>query len=208
MGGQGVPRVTLVALVSVVWFADLGAAETVEFLVTSSYGVHFERNRVVFYERGGGGGGGGRGFTVAAVDPASETGKVLEVRTFDTWGAGCPAHDQLVASLDGFPISTLLLIAVGDEAGLRGDACSERTRRALEVLGSTQIRSYRFRYAWAPIAVKGEGQALAETLGGGEWQLRTIEARLAFPLASPRPSSPRAMWCGSSESAPPFEPWP
>lgn len=54
--------------------------------------------------------------------------------------------------------------------------------------------------------MKGEGQALAETLGGGEWQLRTIEARQAFPLASPRPSSPRAMWCGSPESAPPFEP--
>jgi hypothetical protein len=199
------PSVILVALViGSVGFTGLVAAETVEFTVSSSYAVRFERNHVVFYARSGGGGG-GRGFTVAAIDPTSETGQVIDVRTFDTWGGGCPAHDELVAFLDGFPIGTLLLVAVGDEAGLRANDCSDRTRRALEILGSTQIRSYGFRNAWALIAVKGEGRAVAETLGG-QGQLRVVEARLAFPLASPIPSTPRALWCGNAETAPQFDP--
>ena len=156
-------RILLGAIVIGGAWLGQAAAETVEFTVSSSFAVRFERNHVVFYERGGGGGG-GRGFTVAAVDSASVTGNIINVRTFDTWLLHCTEHDRLAAFLDGFPLGTLLLIAVGDEAGLVADACSERTRRALEVLGSTQIRSYRFRNKWAMIAIKGEGKAITEGL--------------------------------------------
>jgi hypothetical protein len=47
------------------------------------------------------------------------------------------------------------------------DTWTEPLLRALEALGSQQIRRYCFRDSWAMIAVKGERRARAEALGKG-----------------------------------------
>jgi len=126
----------------------------------------------------------GRGFNVAAVD--GQTGEIISVRNFDTWddrdrGA---AMRELLAHLEGLPIGALLLIAVGDEAGLNEfppDDCValrqawvEDAFRALEQLGSRQIRSYCYRDSWAMAVLKGEGSARAEQLGKAQTVLVDI----------------------------------
>ena len=77
--------------------------------------------------------------------------------------------------LDGLPAGTLVLISVGDEAGLNGfETCThlsftwtENLYRTLEALGSHSIRNYCYWDSWAMAAFKGQGQAVEESLGTG-----------------------------------------
>lgn len=137
--------------------------------------ARFFRDSTLFYDKIGGAGG-GRGFNIAAINPA--TGEPSQpVQNFDTWltrttGA---AMDAMLDFLDGLPNGTLVLIAVGDEAGLNADnSCQhllfpwvEEILQELETLGSTQIRGYCFRDSWAMVAAKGEGKPREERLGSG-----------------------------------------
>ena len=148
--------------------------------VASEYGHQngvaylFDRGRIVY--RKDGGGGGGRGFNVLAVHPS--TGQPLGPgQNFDTYASRSDgaAHAALINYLDGLPAGTLVLLAVGDEAGLNGfETCAslsfiwtENLYRALEALGSRSIRNYCYWDSWAMAAFKGEGQAVEESLGKG-----------------------------------------
>jgi hypothetical protein len=134
--------------------------------------AELRRDGIPFYYRTGGGGG-GRGFNVATLDSA--TGAVVDVRNFDTWGtrSSGTAMDAMIAHLDALPAGALVMVAVGDEAGLNEfDSCTilpyawvEAGLAALEALGATQIRGYCYRASWSLVAVKGEGTARAEQLG-------------------------------------------
>jgi hypothetical protein len=83
--------------------------------------AEFRRDGAQFYHRNGGGGG-GRGFNIAVID--SVTGALVQpVQNFDTWftrGTGT-AMNAMINFLDGLPNNTLILVAVGDEAGLNQD---------------------------------------------------------------------------------------
>ena len=122
----------------------------------------------MFYAAGGGAGG-GRGFNVAVIDPAS--GALLQpVRNFDTWGSASSgeAMDAMVVYLNGVPNGALLLLAVADDAGLSTRSSSnDRGIRAIEALGSLEIRNLGFRGAWCLVAIKGDGRALDERRTSG-----------------------------------------
>ncbi len=145
-----------------------------------------------FYEKTGGAGG-GRGFNVAAINPV--TGNVIESRNFDTYGTRNTgeAMRAMIAFLNSQPNGTLLLLAVADEAGLNLDgSCSswpepwtEDGLRALESLGSTQIRDYCFRASWAMITVKGQGQARREVLN----KTGEASAEVLFDLVNTCPAA-------------------
>lgn len=139
--------------------------------------AEFREDGTPFYHRDGGTGG-GRGFNIAAIDPG--TGALLQaVRNFDTWGTRNTGTDMsaMIAFLKGLPNGTVVLVAVGDEAGLNNDntlpnPCAhlsflwvEAGLRAIEELGSTQLRNYCYRYSWAMVSVKGESGARDEKLG-------------------------------------------
>src|SRR5262249_30662096 len=134
--------------------------------------AEFRRDGAPFYHQDGGAGG-GRGFNIAAIDP--DTGALLQpVHNFDTWGTRSTgeAMNALIDFLNTLSSGTVVLVAVGDEAGLNQlDACArlefswvEAGLQALEALGSTQLRSYCYRDSWGMIAVKGEGHARDEQL--------------------------------------------
>jgi hypothetical protein len=135
-----------------------------------------------FYQMNGGGGG-GRGFNVVALDPASGT-PVRPATNYDTWltRSACAANDPgaamfgLVAYLNAVPAGSLVLLAVADDAGLNQDnscapfaasSCFQAGLAALQALGSQQIGNYCFRNSWALVAVKGQGQHIAEGLAAG-----------------------------------------
>jgi hypothetical protein len=135
--------------------------------------AEFRYNGTPFYHQDGGDAG-GRGFNVAAIAPG--TGALLHpVRNFDTWGTSGTgeAMNAMIMFLDGLPQGTIVLVAVGDEAGLTdASSCTplpfpwiEAGLQALETLGSTQLRDYCFRDSWAMVTGKGESQAREEQLG-------------------------------------------
>jgi hypothetical protein len=153
------------------------------FGAVSSYGAQFLKDGTIWYNCGGGGGC-GRGINVAALAPNS--GELIgAVRRFDTWGQGVAALQALLTYLNGLPQGTLMLFAVGDEAGaLR---TTEEGKAAMEALGSKMIRQVGFRYAWAMIVVKGQGTAIAEGVSDRGWHQSgfvpvKIEASFEFPL--------------------------
>jgi hypothetical protein len=134
----------------------------------------FFKNGILFYEKNGGGGG-GRGFNIAAIDPSN--GELLHpVQNFDTWLSRFTgeAMSAMVGFLNSLPNGTVILIAVGDEAGLvvaPGECVPlsfpwvEAGYQALESLGSQKIRQYCYWDSWAMVTIKGEGWAQAEQLG-------------------------------------------
>jgi hypothetical protein len=117
-----------------------------------------------------------RGFNIAVLDPS--TGALLEpVRNFDTW-ATRPTGAEMLAMIDylsNIPNESIVLLAVGDEAGLNVDnSCTLLSTSwtaaglaAIEALGSTQIRQYCFRDSWSMVVVKGQAQPLSEVLRTG-----------------------------------------
>lgn len=136
----------------------------------------FLKNGASFYQQYGCKLNGGRGFNVAVADAS---GNVLDARSFDTYldvtGGNNGASAALVSYLGSQPAGRVVMVAVGDEAGLTlppylvGGPCGERTSqepiyRALESLGAKQIRPYCYWDAYVLISVVGQG-AKAEQLG-------------------------------------------
>jgi hypothetical protein len=120
--------------------------------------------------------GGARGWNVAAIDRA--TGELLEpVRNFDTWYDGASGATAMIGFLNQQPAGALLLIAVGDEAGINvgrtsgcpssaasGSICCRpllgefvRLRQTLESLGAREIRGLCYWNSYSLIAIKGQG---------------------------------------------------
>ena len=146
----------------------------------------FLRDGVSFYNLTGGAGG-GRGFNVAAFTPG--TLKLIDARNFDTYntrGNG-DAMASMINFVSALPISTVLLVAVADEAGLNmNDQCThlpgpwiESGIRLFESLGSNLIRGYCFRNSWAMTVVKGApGGAQEALMPGGQEVTASITATL------------------------------
>ena len=92
---------------------------------------------------GGGGAGEARGFNVAVVNGTNLT--VEETRNFDTWAdrSSGGAHRALVDHLITIPNGRLVLVEVGDEAGLTqwGDSGWQKLSGAWvdAVIGTLQI---------------------------------------------------------------------
>jgi interleukin-like EMT inducer protein/VCBS repeat protein len=116
---------------------------------------------------------GGRGFNVAAIDPC--TGELLQpAQNYDTYNTRSSGTDMIALTnfLNGLPNGTLVMLAVGDEAGLNnftscthlGFSWIEPFYQALESLGSTQIRSYCYQNSWAFVAIKGNPASKSEDL--------------------------------------------
>jgi hypothetical protein len=141
---------------------------------------------------------GQRGFSVAALDPCTGT-LIRPLMNFDTWASfDGTAHNQLIAFLQSLPNGTLVMIAVGDEAGLNNfDSCTDRSGnwlaqlyQELEALGSTRISEYCYRDSWALISIKGTHVALAEELKSAQAGQVSIETTLsALALISPTTQS-------------------
>jgi interleukin-like EMT inducer protein len=157
---------------------------TIEFTVVSRGlpadpsrcgGAELRKNGVAFYSGRGCMVGGARGWNVAAIDPT--TGALREaVRNFDTWYDGASAATAMIEFLAGQRRGDVLLIAVGDEAGMtvgRSSGCSynpppgstccrplggefERLTRTLEELGAREIRSLCYWNSYSLIAIKSE----------------------------------------------------
>jgi hypothetical protein len=184
------PRATYTTMTTAFAPAYLPAAASSRFAVVSAGGssgsfAELFRGSTSFYRRTGGGGG-GRGFNVAVIDRI--TGELIgQVRNFDTWGSRSSGTDMnaMIGVLDAAPTGALLLIGVGDEAGLNAfDSCTrlagswvEQALQRLESLGATQIRQYCYRDSWSLLTVKGEGIARDEKLGHG--LAVTAEANIA-----------------------------
>ena len=137
--------------------------------ISDIYSVSFIRDKNVFFNAPGFGGG-GRGFSIAAISIV--TGELIQpVRNFDTWAtrdSGTAMRD-MIEFINSIPDNTLLLIAVGDEAGLnpwpsygscgvKDNPYNEKGKKLLESLGSTLIRKYCYRDVWAMITIKGVGK--------------------------------------------------
>jgi hypothetical protein len=118
--------------------------------------------------------GGGRGFNIAAIDPLTNRLRG-PIQRFDTWATRNSGENMnaMIAYLDSQPNGTLLLIAVGDEAGLNNFPASNgctflpydwvtTARQRLQALGSTQIQNYCYGDQFAMIAIKKQGVALGE----------------------------------------------
>ncbi|MEJ0021769.1 MAG: interleukin-like EMT inducer domain-containing protein [Candidatus Doudnabacteria bacterium] len=143
--------------------------------------AEFRKNGTAFYHKTGGAGG-GRGFNIAVID--LNTGEqVGQVQNFDTWGSVSPS--LVTAYLDSIPNKSLILIAVGDEAGINHwDTCdfysgsSLNLIDSLRALGSTMISNYCYGYSWSMIAIKGGDKK--------DEQLLTIgDAKSTFSLQLP-----------------------
>jgi hypothetical protein len=159
-------------------YAPPAASPTVTYRAVSEDPIYakFWENGSQMYTGAGASLDGGRGFNIAAIDLT--TGRLRDpIQRFDTWATrdSGSQHLAMIAYLDGVANGTLLLIAVGDEAGLNNfDSCTflpypwvPQVKSTLQALGSTQIGSYCYRDQWAMITVKGEGSARSEQLGHG-----------------------------------------
>jgi hypothetical protein len=132
--------------------------------------AEFRKNGSVLYRKSGGAGG-GRGFNIVVIDLSTgeQTGPV---QNFDTWGS--VRTSNVAAYLNSIPTNSLILIAVGDEAGLNyWDKCdfySDSTDLvgSLRALGSTMISNYCYGNSWSMIVVKGEGKKDEQLLPIGD----------------------------------------
>jgi hypothetical protein len=143
------------------------------------FDARFWENGAFWYNGRGASLNGGRGFNIAAINRT--TGRLIApIQRFDTWltrdSGG--AMTAMNAFLDGVPNGTLLLIAVGDEAGLTyfpaQGACTDlpypwvsQAFTRFAALGATLLSSYCYQDQWSLITIKGQGVALREALGGG-----------------------------------------
>jgi hypothetical protein len=168
--------------------------------------ARFFRNGTLFYEKTGGAGG-GRGFNVAAIN--LQTGELLQPpQNFDTWGTRSTgtAMNEMVNFLNNLPNQTLIMLAIADEAGLTQDNSCELLNfpsvqsgiQTLEALGSQQIRNYCFRYSWAMVAVKGEGQARQEQLINGAEASAQTSVTLTPPCPVVQAVNPTSGTVGTS----------
>jgi hypothetical protein len=147
----------------------------------SRYGfdVRFWENGALWYNGHGASLNGGRGFNVAAINRT--TGRLISpIQRFDTWltRASGEAMTAMNAFIDSVPNGTLLLIAVGDEAGLTQfpaqGGCTvlpyswvSQALARFTALGAKLLSNYCYQDQWSLIAIKGQGVALDEALGSG-----------------------------------------
>lgn len=130
-----------------------------------------------------------RGFNIAVVDRSAKS-LLHPIKRFDTWSPSSNAvWTNLAEFIQSIPTGGVVMLAVEDEAGLTDGAhggcggtgfapekpgastcCQlltapeiESARRAIESLGSTEIRNYCYHNSWSMISVKGEGKK-SETL--------------------------------------------
>ncbi|MBK7999652.1 MAG: hypothetical protein IPK15_13285 [Verrucomicrobia bacterium] len=163
----------------------------------SQGGVIFGKDRTIFAS-GSGGSGGRRGFNVAVVNLLNLA--VDETRNFDTWAdrSSGEAHSAFVNYLHNIPNGRLVLVAVGDEAGLTqwGGSRCERIPSAwadavideLQRHGSTNIGNYCYNDSWGMIFIKGHPRPLAEGLGSGEtFPSAPVRLHVSFAKTIPRP---------------------
>jgi hypothetical protein len=123
----------------------------------------------------------GRGIVVAAIDPLTRapTGPVESFDTWETRFTGGTETARLNARLEAIEPGMLVLLVVGDDAGVTDNGTPEvlcnlleddDTQRLFELLaelGSRQIREYCYRASWAMAAYKGKGTAEQEVLLDG-----------------------------------------
>ena len=133
--------------------------------------------RVLYW--GNGGEAAGRGFSVAVVDPETLDlqGAVQSFDTYSTRQTGAGEAARLGVFLQGVAEGMLVLLVVGDDAGLTygedrtciffEDASTQRVLDLLVGLGSRHIREYCYRASWAMAAYQGFGRAEAEALADG-----------------------------------------
>lgn len=172
--------------------------------------ARFLRNGIPFFDRVGGALG-GRGFNLAVADPL--TGAILNPGTnYDTWlASNQPARGggemfSFLDALEAIPNGRLVLLAVGDEAGLNpGNSCVRltfpwvtRAFSVLESLGSRLIGSYCYRFGWAMLFVKGQGQPIAEQLAP-EGQVVAADVSLSVNPCSPRPNVTQSVAPGGGQ---------
>ncbi|GEM_PF-2839721 len=148
----------------------------------------FRENGSTFYFDRGASFNGARGFNVAAINPI--TGHLLyQVQNFDTWNtryAGTEMN-RMIAFLDSLPGGTIILIAVGDEAGINttGGSCAKLSSAwmtagiaKLKELGSTMIDDYCYWDSWSMIVMKNIG-VRSEQLSHTD--IATAETTIQFP---------------------------
>ena len=131
--------------------------------VTSGTSVTFSLNGKTILSRAGYGAG-ARGLNILILD--EKTGaRIKEFKHLDTYAfKDSAAQMQTVADyLNSIPNGSIVMIGVADNSGLFGYGLDEPVYRALEALGSTQIRTAPAT-SWAMITKKGTGK-LAETSG-------------------------------------------
>src|SRR5260370_42447837 len=104
-------------------------------------------------------------------------------------GGGRHSHfPKLVAYLHSLPAGTILALAIGDDGGFIAgpggnpwqDPYVEQAYKALEALGSQEIRQVQYNGGWVMIVVKGQG-VLAEG-HSGPLQPVTVEASVTLTL--------------------------
>lgn len=136
---------------------------------------------------------GGRGITLATVEPVR--GEITSIRTYDTPATRTDGVEMtaLVQRLKSLPNGTIVMLAVGEDAGLNVErSCARRTEpwveegvKALEALGSRKIRGYCYQDSWSMVAVVGEGTARAESFARWEEASAVMRIRLQLPPATP-----------------------
>jgi len=139
------------------------------------------RNDELLFWGNGGEQTSGRGIIVAVIDPQSGR-PIGPVQSFDTWATrntGGVETARLVAFLERIEPGMLVLLAVGDDAGVTDNGTPEvacnlltdddtvRLLQRLQELGSERIDEYCYRASWAMAAYKGEGTAIQEALVNG-----------------------------------------
>ncbi len=141
------------------------------------YSQFFKNEAGFCYKMGGG--GGGRGVNMAVVDP--KTGAIDDCRNFDTWYDKRMFVTMANYISDTISPGRIVLAAIADEGGFIRYGPPESDchvpwaipeveigYRALETLGSTQIRHVGYWGSWAMIAIKGQGK-LAEGHGDPDY---------------------------------------
>ncbi len=137
----------------------------------------------------------GRGMIVAAIDPETAA-PIGPAENFDTWQTrftGGTETARLNAFLEAIEPGMLVLLVVGDDAGvtdngtaevlcdLLQDADTQRLFELLADLGSRRIREYCYRASWAMAAYKGKGTAEGEALVDGEPAYVTVRVSADRP---------------------------
>lgn len=143
--------------------------------------ARFWENGAFWYAGLGASLNGGRGFNIAAINTATRR-LIHPIQRFDTYQTrnSGEAMTAMNAFLDSVPNGTLLLIAVGDEAGINhfpGDpqgrcgvlpyAWVSQALSRFTALGATMLNGYCYQDQWSLITIKGQGVALDEALGNG-----------------------------------------
>ncbi len=119
---------------------------------------------------------GGRGHNLVVLN--SETGAIIDLRNFDTWGEVGQA-DSMAAYVNGLADGSIVLAAVRDEGSAH---MTEAAHLALQSLGSTLSRQIGVRDSWALIGRKGAASsAVVEMLKPSTQGAAIVKQTVLFP---------------------------